>query len=806
MDLREQLEAALGAAYTIESELGGGGMSRVFIAHEKALGRKVVVKLLPPELAASVNLERFRREILLAAGLQHPCIVPLLAAGEMDGLPYLTMPLVVGESLRARLSRNGAIEIPDAVRILRDIGSALTYAHEHGVVHRDIKPDNVLLSGGFALITDFGVAKAVTAAAGSGAAGLTSTGLAIGTPAYMAPEQVVADTNCDHRVDLYAFGMMGYEMIAGQHPFGGRPPRSLLAAQVMEVPPPLGSVCPETPSELAELIGRCLAKEPADRPQSAAGIMAALDRVDAAGRSARSIRPPGVRSAVGPAVGLETPPAVSSPSPAPPTLPRTTVSRPTGRMTSGGSRRRSGARKERPIDSLAILPFLNASANPDDEFLSDGIAETIINKLSRIPGLRVAARSVVFRYKDRDVDPMAAAKDMRVRAFVSGRVIHRGDALVVKVELVDTQSGSQLWGDQYNRPFADIFAVQEEMAAEISRALQLQLTSEDKRQLGKRETQNAAAYQAYLKGRYYWNQRTIEPLRLANRYFHEAIAADPAYAIAYAGLSDTYSVLGYYGAERPRDASPRARAAALRALEIDPQLAEAHASMAFVQLFYERDYAGAGRELERAMELDPGYATAHQWYGWYLLIMRRFEESVASFERALERDPLSLIINDHYAYGLGLAGRWDDAIEQCRKTTELSPVFPLVFWRLGWIYAELGRYEEAIVAYRRCVEGTRGLVALGDLGQAYGLAGQRGEARGVLARLEEMSRTTYTSPLCSAIAHSGIGEDDAAFADLERAYDDRASDLSRLDLLHWPDSMRTDARFASLLTRLGLAR
>ncbi len=530
MELQEQLESALGPSYTIERELGGGGMSRVFVAHDRTLNRKVVVKLLRPELGGSVNTERFRREILLAAGLQHPCIVPLLSAGESGGLPYLTMPLVVGESLRARVAQEGALPTLEVVRILRDVASALGYAHERGVVHRDIKPENVLLSGGFALITDFGVAKAMTSAAdgSAGAAGLTSLGMAIGTPAYMAPEQVVADTACDHRVDIYAFGLVGYELLAGKHPFAGRSSQAILAAQVMESPPPIRRVRADTPADLARLIASCLEKEAADRPQSAAELLAVLNQTTQSTATRTAVR--ATRRKGGGAVAAETPPPgpafrLDSPStgvaPGEPVL----------------TRRTRATRKSKPIDSLAILPFVNASGKTEDEFLSDGISESIINKLSRIPGLRVVPRSVVFRYKGKDVDPHAAARDMQARAFVTGRVFHHGDALIVKAELADALTESHLWGEQFHRPFADIFAVQEEIAAEISRSLQVRLTSEEQQRIRKRETQNTAAYQAYLKGRYHWNKRTIDPLRIANRYFQEAIEEDPSYAIAYSGLA-----------------------------------------------------------------------------------------------------------------------------------------------------------------------------------------------------------------------------------------------------------------------------
>ena len=427
-----------------------------------------------------------------------------------------------------------------------------------------------------------------------------------------------------------------------------------------------------------------------------------------------------------------------------------------------------------------------------------------MNKLSAVAGLRVVPRSVVFRYKGSDMDPSKVAKEINARAVVTGRILHRGDTLIIKAELVDSATDSQLWGDQYNRKFSDIFAVQEDMAAEIARSLRLKLSGEEQAGLAKRFTESTMAYQAYLRGRFHWNKRTVEGLRQAIAHFEEAIELDPNYALAYTGLADTFNILGYYNTQRPRDAYPRGKAAASRALALDESLAEAHASMGYVQVFYDLDWPGAAKSFRRAVELNPKYATAHQWYGWYLFVMERFDEALAAMRRAQELDPLSLIINDHLGYALLLAGKPDDALAQLIKTRDLDPAFPWTYWRLGSVYLELQRYDESIAAFDVVVQKTDGGVGLGYKGLVCAIAGRGDDARAVLSRLEALSRSRYVSPLEFALVYAGLGQVDDAFASLERAYDDRVSDFARVNLLPWPDAVRNDVRFAALLRPLGV--
>ena len=457
-----------------------------------------------------------------------------------------------------------------------------------------------------------------------------------------------------------------------------------------------------------------------------------------------------------------------------------------------------------PIESLAVLPFTSVGADADGEYLAEGITESIMNKLAGLAGLRVVARSVVYRYKGRDMDPSEIAKEVNARAVVTGRIMHRGDTIVIKAELVDSVTESQLWGEQYNRKLADIFAVQEEMAAEIVRSLRLKLSGQEQAGLAKRFTESTKAYQAYLRGRHHWNKRTVEGLRQAIEHFQEAIDVDPSYALAYAGLADTYNILGYYNTQRPHDAYPRGKAAATRALALDETLAEAHASLGYLKVFYDYDWGGAARSFARAIELNAKYATAHQWYAWYLFVMERFDDALDSMRRAQELDPLSLIINDHLGYALLLAGKREEALAQLEKRRALDPAFPWTYWRLGSVYLALGRADEAVSAFDIVVQKTDGGVGLGYKGLACAAAGRADDALDVLTLLETLRGTRYVSPLEFALVYAGLGRVDETLAALQGAYDDRVSDFARVNLLPWPDAVRRDERFAALLRRMAL--
>jgi serine/threonine-protein kinase len=769
--LGERLATALAGTFTLLRELGGGGMSRVFLAEETALGRSVVIKVLPADLAAGVNAGRFRREIQVAARLRHPHIIPLLSAGEAGGVVFYTMPFIHGESLESRLERSGPLSVDEAVHLAEEVADALDYAHRQGVVHRDIKPANILLEDGHAVVADFGIARAVSEAAAPTTGALTATGQILGTPLYMSPEQGSGD-DVDGRTDIYSLGCVLHQMLTGRPPFAGQSARSIIVQHFVAAPPALERT--DVAAGLREILRAAMAKNPADRFESAATMRNALRTMDT-----RHIPP------------------AASPTPAPQGTGVATFAASSGGPT--GPSRGSG-----PIDSLAVLPFDGGTAGSDDEYLADGITESILNKLTHIAGLRVVPRSTVFRYKRRDIDIPIVAAELRVRALVTGRVRQRGQSLQVSAELTDAATESQLWGDRITKHADDIFSVQEEMATEIVKSLRLRLSAEERNELLRRYTEDTVAYRAYLRGRYQWAKRTREGFVRATEHFQEAIDRDPSYALAYSGMADAYNILGYYNYQAPRDAYPRAKAASMRALEADPALAQAHASLGFTRLFFDWDLAGAEASFRRALELDPHYASAHQWYAWHQLVTGNLDSMIERMRTALQLDPLSLIINVHMGYAFYWAGRYDEALEQLQKTTALDPGFALTYWPLGATYKWQGRADEAIAAFQKLVDLTDGVIGLGYLGSTAGYFGRRDIARAALQRLDEAARSRYVSPLDCALCRAGLAEYDEAFRLLDAAVDERVSDLVRLHVLPWPEEMRTDARYRAIARRLGI--
>jgi serine/threonine-protein kinase len=680
--------------------------------------------------------------------------------------------------------------VAEAARFAVEVAGALERAHRDQVIHRDIKPENIMLDGGVAVVTDFGIAR--VPASGDDAA-ITRSGLLVGTPQYMSPEQGAGDMAIDARSDVYALGCVLYEMLTGQPPFQGNVLEVLRKHAIDPAPDPR-ALRAETPELLALVTLRALEKDPERRFGSAQEFAEAINAVMAASGGAEGVGGSlwgRLRSMfAGPA-----PAAASSPqaTPGPLYSPIGTqspfVTTPAGRV---------------PIDSLAVLPFAAASGDEDGAYLAEGITESIMHRLAGIAGLRIVPRSVVFRYAGSDRDPIGIAREVHARAVVTGRVRHRGERLSITAELVDAGTESQLWGERYDRTISDIFAVQEEMAAEIARSLRLRLTGDEARQLAKRETENSDAYRAYLKGRHHWNKRTVDGLRQAIVHFQEAIDLDPGFALAYGGLADTWNILGYYNSQPPLDAYPRGKAAAQRAIELDPAAAAPHASLGYVQVFFDRDWPGAKASFERAIELDPGYATAHQWYAWYLFVEGKYELALAAMRRALELDPLSLIINDHMGYALLLAGRPQEALQQLQRALELDPSFPWTYWRLGQAHIALGQAADAVRAYRTVVERTGAVVGAGYLAVAAAAAGDRALAEEMLARLEALAPERYVSPLELALVLAALGRHDEGFAALDRAFTERSSDVVRLGALPWPDPFRSDPRFAEAVARLQL--
>ena len=597
-ELRDQLAQALAKTHRIERELGRGGMSRVFLAEELALERKVVVKVLSPDLAAEVSVDRFRREIQLSAALQHPNIVPLISAGTLDTLPYYIMPYVEGRSLRDAVAERGPLPIREAVSILRDIVRALAVAHDRNIIHRDIKPDNVMLTSGAAMVIDFGVAKAVSSARRSADANLTGLGMSIGTPAYMAPEQAAADPNADHRVDLYAFGVLAYEVLAGQPPFKGTTPQALIVAHLTEAPRPLGEVRPDVPAALAALIMRCLEKDPAERPATAGEVLEGLEDPTAisgtvsaqiAGIPQRSQR--GIRRAAWLAAGVVLALAVA--------------------FLARGSAPESSAVPAGP--SVAVLPFTVIGGDTADAYFADGMADELIAALGTVPGLRVASRTAAFAYRDQHVTPREIGRALNVGTLLEGTVRRERDQLRVTVSLVDVDDGLTRWSERYQRRVEDVFAVQDDIAQAIVVALQGELGGSAPSVAPKRGTTDITAYDNYLRGRYFFHKRGAASLLLALEYFQDAVAQDSTYALAYSGMADVYGLLPLYSDAYPGDSLvPLGLAAASTAIRLDSTLSEAFASRASLRTSMWR-WDEAGTDYRMAIALKPNYATAHQW-------------------------------------------------------------------------------------------------------------------------------------------------------------------------------------------------
>ena len=791
-DLRDRLQTALGDAYTIERELGGGGMSHVFLATERRLDRQVVIKLLPPDLAGGVSLDRFHREIQLVARLQNPHIVPVITAGEADGVPFFTMPFVEGRSLREVLKSGTKISVTEGANILRDVATALAYAHERGIVHRDIKPDNVLLSGGAAAVTDFGVAKAISTAREGTAPGgsLTQIGFSLGTPAYMAPEQAAADPSTDHRADIYSFGVMAYELFAGAPPFAGRSPAALLAAQMTEVPPLLSAARRDAPVPLVELVRRCLEKDPAKRPQSAAELVQGLDQALTSSGAALGVAPtapPAKRNWNVLAIAFAALFAIAATA---------------GLLIS----RRTGSNAALAADnarSVAVLPLENVGGSDSDRYFSEGITDELTSALGKVPGLRVASRTSVFALKGKGMDAREIAKTLKVSSLLEGTIRRSGERLRVTAQLTNATDGLALWSDTYERQMKDVFQVQDDIAGSIAGALRVALAPAPNGKTGLPSgtvpagTEDLAAYDLYLRGRYFWHQRGNDALHRAAEYFGQAIDRDPTFARAYAGLADALGLLPIYGTTPADSAFPLARKAAEKALSLDSTLAEAHTTLGLILKSTGEWEAGAA-EFRRSLALDSTYATGHQWYAEVLIITGRVRDAVAQLERARELEPLSPVINAELGYALGLAGRYQEGVLAGQRAVELDSALWTGHAFLAFTHAFAGEYPAAVTGFERAVRLGQGLdPLLGALAFSLAKTGQTDSARAVIASAEARAKGRGGSPIAMAMAYTGLGDRNAALTWLTRAAQEKDPWLYAMSI-NAPifDAVRDDPRFA----------
>ncbi len=783
----DRLVAALADRYAIERELGSGGMATVYLAEDLKLRRKVAVKVLRPDLAAALGPERFLREIEVAAQLHHPHILPLHDSGEADGFLYYVMPYEEGQSLREKLAKEGELPIADAVRLLRDVVDGLAQAHKHGVVHRDIKPDNIMLSGRHALVTDFGVAKAVSEA--TGRQQLTTAGVALGTPAYMAPEQAAADPHIDHRADIYAVGALAYELLTRRPPFTGTTPQMVLSAHVTQAPELVTKHRETVPPALAQLVMRCLEKKPADRWQTAEEL---LQQLEALSTPSGGVTPTDTR----PVAVVDT----------------------TRRATLVGAGALLGAlvvaavgwwliagRGEAVADRLggrvpiAVLVFENRSAAEDDEFFSEGIADDINTQLSKIGGFAVKAHASARRLSREEMSYSEIADQLGAEYLVHGNWRRVGDSVRITARLIAPETEDQLWAENYDRELtaSNMFGVRSDVAAQVAAALNVAVAPTEQTQLAAEPTASTEAYNAYQLGRFFWNQRTEEGLQRAVEYFSDAIGKDSNYALAYAGLSDSYCLLPWYGSVKSAEVYAQAKAAAQKAVDIDRESAEAHTSLAAFKWWYEWDWRGAEAEFERALALNPRYATLQQWYGTYLVVLGRIDEGIAHLEQALVLDPLSVVINREVANAYIVAGRYSAAVEQYQRTLEIDPNPDGTRWELALAYLFSNMLEESIAEFERVDDAASGLA------RVYAVQGDREKALRLLS--DARTANTFTDWVFRAGTHLVLGNSDQAFALLDTAFAERSPELTYL-LFQMPpwDSMRTDRRFVALMNRLGV--
>ena len=768
------LTIELAGRYRIERELGAGGMATVYLAQDLKHQRRVAIKVLRPELAAAIGADRFLREITTTASLRHPHILPLYDSGAAGETLFYVMPFVDGESLRDRLQREKQLPLDDALQIAREVADALSYAHSRGIVHRDIKPENIMLEAGHAVVADFGIAKAISAASGDT---LTQTGMAIGTPSYMSPEQAAGDGEVDGRSDLYALGCVLYEMLAGQPPFTGPTVESIVHQHLVADPRPISMLRPAVPAGVVSALQRALAKAPADRFNPVALFSEAIRPGATSPQPAAVTSAPARRSRWG-VVVLATVAVIALAA---------------GFMVW----RRAAGSTAAGAASVAVLPFVDLSADRSSAYLGDGMAETIINALANVPGLNVAARTSAFSFRDKPEDVREIGRRLGVATVLEGSVQRAGNHLRVTAQLIKTSDGLHLWSQNFDRDAADIFAVQDEVARAVVAALPGRTRPAAPEP--SRATRNPAAYESYLQGLFSWNRRTEADLQEAVRFFQQAIAQDSTYAEAWAGLADAYVLRPFYSSFiTTRETVPKAEAAARRALALNPRLGPAHAALAYALMNYDWQWARADSEFRLAITLSPGDATAHKWYFDMLMVAGRRDEAFREIQRALELDPLSpnvIVILGEWYWDVG---RDSEALAQFHKALAINPEHPLALeyaMRHAW---SLGDVEQFFTLRERFEAIPPGVSpSTEELRRAYAAGGRKEVLRALLT-------AAGSRPVDRARWAGDLGDLNAAFAELTRAADVR--DIRLPYVAVWPDyaPVWSDPRFAALMARIGV--
>lgn len=796
--------------YRINSAIGAGGMGEIYRARDTRLMRDVAIKILPEKLVKDdAAIGRFMREAYAASALNHPNILTIYDIGEFEKIRFIATEFVEGATIRERLNEKN-LTVRDSLDIAIQVSDALDAAHSAGIVHRDIKPENVMLRGdGYVKVLDFGIAKLIeTQNAERGMRNeenetliqsaqnnpqsavrspqSTAPGMIIGTAAYLSPEQA-RGLKVDTRSDIFSLGVVLYEMIAGATPFSGATVPDIIAAVLKSEPKPIGEFLKSVPSELEWIIAKSLKKERKERYQNIKELTADLKRLRQRLEFETELQRVSDSDLKNRTNLVENPTLVFSNN-----LTNTVIKK-----------------TRRQIDSLAVLPLANVSGDQKTEYLADGITEYTINSLSQLPKLRVVPRSTAFRYKNQENDLQKIGEELGVRAVFAGRVIQLGDAIIVKTELVDIANQAQIWGEEYRRTVTDIFSLLDEIAEDIGKQLRLKLTGEDKKKLAKRYTENAEAYQLYVKGRYFVTTRRTEKfIKKGIELYQKAIDLDPNYALAYSGIAEAYGFLASStGGWSPHKAYPKAKAAALKALEIDDALGEAYCSLGFSRLLYDWDFEEAEKDFKKAIELSPQFPNAHDGYGFFLKAAGRHKEAIQKGIQVQKLDPLSPFGHISLGYAYYFARDYEKAIEECNKALELDKYSTFAYRNLGLAYLQSGNFESAINALSKAVTFSSGGFAFeSHLGFAYAIVGRYKEAIEVLENLREISKEKYVPAYSFAMLYLGLKDYDQTFEYLEKAFAERSGFLPFLKVEPMVDAIRKDSRFQDLVWRIDLVK